>query len=98
MLTKIPLKSGEAMGIVVELQNAPLIVIKADKGYLMCGYLDMKAADALGDAAAKVKGVSSIDDVLKASIVEVSEEAKKLGVSVGTSGMEALEMFSEVER
>jgi len=95
MLTqKVPLRNGEATGMVFELQNAPLVLIKAEKGYLMCGYLDMGAANALGDAAAKVRGVSSIGDALKASIVEVSEEAEKLGVSAGISGKEALERFS----
>ena len=97
MTQNVPLKSGEATGMVFELQNASLIIIKADKGYLMCGYLDMKAAEAKGDAAAKVSGVSSIDDALEASIVEASSEAKKLGVKAGMSGRKALERFCEVE-
>ncbi|MFH1775025.1 MAG: DUF1805 domain-containing protein [Methanobacteriota archaeon] len=34
-------------------------MIKAEKGFVMCGYLNISAANALGDAAVRVTGVSS---------------------------------------
>lgn len=57
----------------------------------MCGYLNVNAAETLGDVAAKVKGVQSFEDVLKASIVEVTEKARELGIEPGMTGREALE-------
>ena len=35
------------------MQKYPLLVIKAEKGFLMCGYLNVNAAETLGDTAAK---------------------------------------------
>jgi Uncharacterized conserved protein len=56
----------------------------------MCGYLNVNAAEALGDTAAKIKGVQSFEDMLKAEVVEVTQQAKELGVEPGMTGREAL--------
>jgi uncharacterized protein YunC (DUF1805 family) len=39
----------------------------------------------------RVTGVKTFDDVLNAKVVNVSEEAKKLGISEGITAREALE-------
>jgi uncharacterized protein YunC (DUF1805 family) len=70
-------------GFLIELGNAPLILIKAKKGYVMCGYLNINAANKMGDIAGRVSGVKSFDDVLNAKIIEVSENAKKIGLTEG---------------
>ncbi|MPN23942.1 hypothetical protein SDC9_171335 [bioreactor metagenome] len=57
----------------------------------MCGYLNIGAAESLGDTAAKVKGVQSFEDMLKATVVEVTKFASDLGVKTGMTGREALE-------
>lgn len=87
----IDFKGGKALGVLIEMGTAPLVLIKAPKGFVMCGYLNMQTANRLGDAAALVKGVKSFDDVLNAKVVEVSEKARALGVVEGLSGREALE-------
>ncbi|MFI5383749.1 MAG: YunC family protein, partial [Methanosarcina thermophila] len=61
------------------------------KGFLMCGYLNINAAETLGDTAAKVKGVQSFEDMLKAKVVEVTRFARELGIEPGMTGKEALE-------
>ena len=91
---QIQLENGAALGIKIEMGNAPLLLIKAKKGFVMCGYLNMRVANSLKDAAAKVAGVSTLDEVLRAKVVEVSEKAKSLGVRVGMRGKEALERMS----
>jgi uncharacterized protein YunC (DUF1805 family) len=73
------------------MSKAPLLLVKAEKGFVMCGYLNIAAASSLGDVAAKVTGVSSFEDVLEAEVMEVTEEARKLGIKEGISGREALE-------
>ena len=45
----------------------------------------------LGDTAAKVKGVQSFEDMLKAQVVEVTQFARELGIENGMTGREALE-------
>lgn len=88
--TQIKLDKGQATGFLIELGTAPLILIKAKKGYVMCGYLNMNAANKLGDIAGRVTGVKSFDDVLNADIVEVSENAKKIGLKEGMKARDFL--------
>jgi uncharacterized protein YunC (DUF1805 family) len=91
LIEQIQLENGCALGLKLELQKYPLLLIRAEKGFLMCGYLDIKAAEALGDIAAKVKGVQSFENMLEARLVEVTPAARKLGVEPGMAGREALE-------
>lgn len=84
--TEVRLKKGLVTGTLIKLQNAPLIIIHNPNGYLMCGYLDMNIANKMGDVAAKVRGVDNIDATLDAKIVELSDNAKKLGLKTGISG------------
>jgi uncharacterized protein YunC (DUF1805 family) len=91
MIQKIKIGNNIAIGVNLELQNANLIVIRAKKGYIMCGYLSMETANRLEDIAAKVIGIKNFDDALKAKVVEVSEKARENGVKEGITGKEALE-------
>lgn len=87
-------KIDSGLGIRIELQNASLVLITAEKGYIMCGYLNISAAEKKGDAACMVRGVSSFDDVLNAKVVELTSKAKTLGIREGMSGKEALKLLS----
>jgi uncharacterized protein YunC (DUF1805 family) len=80
-----------ALGIKVELGKAPLLLLRAEKGFVMCGYLNVAVANSLDEVAARVSGVTSFDDVLEAEILEVSEKAKDRGIVEGITGREALE-------
>ena len=91
----IELENGDVIGYDINLGNAPLILIKARKGYVMCGYLNMDIANKLGDIAGKVIGVKTIDDALKATIVEVSYMAKKKGFITGTKTKDFLNKLLE---
>ena len=79
----ISLEKGEAIGYSIDLGKAPLLLIQAKKGYVMCGYLNMNTANKLGDIAGKVTGVKTFDEVLNADVVEVSENAKLIGLTQG---------------
>jgi uncharacterized protein YunC (DUF1805 family) len=46
-----------------------------------------------GDAAAIVRGVDTYDDMLVATVKEVSSLGRKLGVEPGMTGEQALEIF-----
>jgi uncharacterized protein YunC (DUF1805 family) len=61
----------------------PLLLIKGEKGFVMCGYLNIEVAEKLGAAAATVSGVDSFNDVLNAEIKASTSKAKKLGVEPG---------------
>ena len=78
-------------GFYISAVPAPLLMIRAPSGgFLMCGYLDMAAAEKLGASAAKVKGVSSFEEMLDAEVADVSPAAEEKGVSKGMTGREAL--------
>lgn len=90
---KIKLQKGEIIGTIIELNNAPLILLQAKKGYVMCGYLNINTANKLGDIAGKITGVKSFDDALDATITEVSENAKKIGLREGMNTKDFLNML-----
>ncbi|WNY24310.1 hypothetical protein MmiHf6_16410 [Methanimicrococcus hongohii] len=78
----------------ISLKPAPFLLIRsADKSFLACGFLDIAAADNLNACAAKVKGVKTFDDMLKAEVIAVTKEAEAKGVKVGMTGKEALLKF-----
>ena len=73
---------------------APLLLIIADKGFVMCGFLNVEAAEKLNAAAAVVSGVKSFEDALNAQVKIVTSKARSLGVEVGMKGDEALKCMS----
>ena len=90
IIEQINLENGSAIGLKMDMEQAPLLVIRAKKGFVMCGYLNMEVANKLGDASVRVTGVKSFEDVLNAKAVEVSIAAKKLGINAGMTGKETL--------
>ena len=90
-IEQIELDSGTALGLKLDMEHAPLLVIRAPKGFIMCGYLDIGTSEMLGDVAVRVIGVSSFEDVLNAQVVDATQSAKELGIVIGMSGKDALE-------
>ena len=90
LIEQVNLENGCALGLKLDMERAPLLVIRAKKGFVMCGYLNMDVANKLGDVAVRVTGVKSFEDVLNAKAVDVSEAAKMLGITAGMTGKEAL--------
>ncbi|MFH1821931.1 MAG: DUF1805 domain-containing protein [Methanobacteriota archaeon] len=74
----------------VSLPKAPLIFILAPKGYIMCGYLNLDTAEKLDQAAAIVSGVTNFDDILNGKVSAVSSQARKLGITEGILGRDAI--------
>ncbi|MCA9128864.1 MAG: YunC family protein [Planctomycetales bacterium] len=71
----------------------PLLVISGKRGCLTCGYLSMASFERNQDAAAIVRGVDTYQDMLEATVQEVSSHALELGVKPGMTGRQALELF-----
>jgi uncharacterized protein YunC (DUF1805 family) len=78
---------------VINLGDVNLVLIKAVKGYIMCGLLNIEAAEKLGHAACIVTGVSTTEDALNAEIKACTSKARELGIKEGMSGREALELL-----
>ncbi|MEM2970873.1 MAG: DUF1805 domain-containing protein [Candidatus Bathyarchaeia archaeon] len=93
MLNAVTVKvDGKAcLGIKVELpESPPLVLIVADKGFVMCGFLNVETAEKLGVAAAMVSGVKNFEDMLNAQIKAVTSKARSFGVNIGMKGVDAL--------
>lgn len=91
--TKIRIKDKFATGYEINLTHANLVLVAAKKGFLCCGYLDLNSAEKLSDAAGVVRGVKTVEDLLKAKIVGLTPAAEGLGIKIGMSGQEALELM-----
>ena len=56
--------------------QSPLLVIKAPKGVMGCGYLNIETFNRTGEAAVIVRGVNTHEDMLKAKVVAASAAAE----------------------
>ncbi len=71
------------LGVKVDMPNAPLLLIKGEEGFAMCGYLNPQTAEKLGDIAVIVSGVKTFEDMLNARIRWASAKAKEIGIKEG---------------
>lgn len=83
----------ESVHVTTEKTNI-LLVQAAGGGFVGCGYFDVAVANRVGDAVAIVTGVKTIDDLLAAPIVRLSDKARELGVAEGMSGRDALKRLN----
>ena len=87
---KIVVDGKSFVGFAVATPHTTVLLIRAPRGILGCGYFAVGTAEKVGDPLAVVSGVSSFDDMLNASVKAVSSAAAELGVRPGISGREAL--------
>ena len=79
------------LGVRVELPDSPpLLLVVAERGFVMCGFLNVDVAERLGVAAVMVSGVKSFEDILNAKVKATTSRVKKLGIEVGMKGAKAL--------
>ncbi|MGQ9623783.1 MAG: YunC family protein [Candidatus Bathycorpusculaceae bacterium] len=92
----IKVEEKSCLGVKIELPNSPpLLLIIANKGFVMCGFLNIEAAERFGAPAAMVSGVKTFEDVLNAEVKAVASKAKSLGVKAGMKGIDALKLMSQ---
>lgn len=97
LLTSSALFANEAeydwSGLEKEIINlgAPLLIVKSQKGFIGCGYINVDAC--IDEVCATVSEVNTHDEMLTANITNVSKDAAKHGISVGMSGAEAIELL-----
>jgi uncharacterized protein YunC (DUF1805 family) len=83
-----------ATGLKVELPDSPpLVAILGGGGFVMCGFLNIEAAEKLNATAAMVSGVKTFEDVLNAEIKATTSKARMKGVTVGMKGEEAVRLL-----
>ena len=93
-LNPITIEGHTFIAVSVLLPKTNLLVVKNDKGYIMCGALDVALLnEKLKERkviAGRAVGVKTIDQLLHAPLESVTYEAEALGIHKGMIGKEAL--------
>ncbi|MBY9080415.1 DUF1805 domain-containing protein [Paenibacillus sp. HN-1] len=96
MVTLEPVEVGghKLVGVEVKLPKTTLLTISTDKGYIMCGALDVgllneRLADR-GIIAGRAVGVRTLEQLLAAPLESVTVQAERMGIVPGMSGADAL--------
>ncbi|WP_153127344.1 YunC family protein [Peribacillus tepidiphilus] len=96
MMSMVPIdiEGRTFLGISVQLPKTTLLVVTSDKGYIMCGALDVALLnEKLQDRkiiAGRAVGVKTLDQLLDAPLESVTLEAENLGIKKGMLGRDAL--------
>ncbi|MFD7522793.1 MULTISPECIES: YunC family protein [Paenibacillus] len=90
----IELDGNTAIAIEVKLPKTTLLVVTTDKGYIMCGALDVALLnERLSDRqiiAARATGVKTIGELLDAPLESVTHTAEEIGIFAGMTGRDAV--------
>jgi uncharacterized protein YunC (DUF1805 family) len=93
-LQPIDLGGHTFLAVTVSLPKTTLLTVSNDRGYIMCGALDVGLLnDKLKDRkiiAGRAVGVKTIQQLLEAPLESVTHEAESLGIHKGMIGKEAL--------
>lgn len=84
--------------IKVELPKTTLLIITSDKGFIMCGALNVEVYNSdkmkeRGVLCASVRGVKTFDEMLNGTLYEVSDKFIEAGAYKGMSVYEALALL-----
>lgn len=96
---KVPLKNSVGNGFVIPIGPVNLVGVVAARGLVGCGAIDVAALEKFGYAAARVRpssgsSISTLADLLAGVVKDANGEAEGLGVRVGMTGKEALDLLS----
>jgi uncharacterized protein YunC (DUF1805 family) len=94
----IQFKNGCAIGISNRWEKGQYCTILTEAGLVGCGIYDVKTAAEFGQAVAIARGTPAKplvnpEDLFDAKIVDATPRAKELGVQVGMTGREAVELM-----
>ena len=97
-MVPIMLDGGETvLGVEVKLPKTTLIAVTTDKGYIMCGALDVALLnDRLKDRgiiAGRAVGVRTLEELMEAPLESVTVAAEALGITPGMRGADALRLM-----
>ena len=97
-LVPLLLESGETvLGAEVKLPKTTLLSISTDRGYIMCGALDVALLnERLSEReiiAGRAVGVRTLEELMEAPLESVTRKAESLGIVAGMKGSEALRLM-----
>ncbi|AJY75951.1 YunC family protein [Paenibacillus beijingensis] len=100
MMRMVPLElegGATVLGIEVKLPKTTLVAVTTDKGYIMCGALDVALLNTRlkdrGIIAGRAVGVRTLEELMAAPMESITEQAAALGVTVGMKGSDAVRLM-----
>jgi uncharacterized protein YunC (DUF1805 family) len=93
----IPLTADKLEKNCFELARPLLIVIKANGGILGCGYLRTETFNKTGEVFALLTALRNYDKMRATSMLSISDEAARIGASIGDTGREAIAKMQAIE-
>ena len=95
---KVQLTNKQADGYVLPLGPVNLVNAVTDIGMVGCGAFDVAALDNFDYPAARVKAsggssITTVGDLLVGVVKDANQAAARLGVQVGMTGREALDLM-----
>jgi uncharacterized protein YunC (DUF1805 family) len=99
----IQFKNGCAIGISNRWHQGQYCVLLTEAGLVGCGIYDIKTAGEFGQAVAIARGTPqkplvNPEDLFDAKIVDATPRARELGVQIGMTGREAVELLLAASR
>jgi uncharacterized protein YunC (DUF1805 family) len=99
----IQFANGCAIGISNRWHQGQYCTILTEAGLVGCGIYDVKTAGEFGQAVAIARGTPQKplvdpEDLFDAKIVDATARAKELGVRIGMTGREAVELLLAASR
>ncbi len=94
----IQFANGVAIGISNRWHKGQYCVLLTEAGLVGCGIYDVKTAGEFGQAVAIARGTPAKplvdpEDLFEAKIVDATPRAKELGIQIGMTGREAVEVL-----
>ena len=90
----IPFSEGTAIAVTVRLPKTTLLAVTTDRGYIMCGALDVGLLNerlaSREIIAGRAVGVKTIQELLDAPLESVTKTAEQLGIHAGMTGRDAV--------
>lgn len=95
---KVQLKNKQADGFVIPLGSLNLVGVVTDTGLAGCGAFDVSALDGFSYPAVRVRSekgapIATIEDLLSGIVKDVNKGAMSLGIRIGMTGREALDLM-----
>jgi uncharacterized protein YunC (DUF1805 family) len=88
------LDGHQVTAISVQLPKTNLLMVTTEKGYIMCGALDVALLNerlaSRGIIAGRALGVRTIDQLLEAPLESVTIAAEEMGIVPGMKGKDAV--------
>lgn len=90
-MKEVTLDGSKLIGVEIDLPNSPpLILVRGQRSFAMCGFLNLESAEKIGLAAVMSSGVSSVEELLAAPVKGATSRARELGAKIGEKVADSL--------